>query len=84
MTKRITIKVTAADLARAFLSGTKTGTANVESLGLTSEGRPIRWIELGKNGKILLRGFIGKQDGVIGNTKHVWEQKYRGSAPIDD
>ncbi len=36
MTKRITIKVSAADLARAFLSGTKTGAANVESLGLTS------------------------------------------------
>lgn len=68
----VTIQVSHGDLGRYLDKGI---TGAVPDLGLRSNGRPIKWLILRKNGLIDLKGTINGQ---------VWKQTYRYSAPIDD
>lgn len=73
--RRVTIQVSAADLAAAYFDGTKTGAARVESLGITSKGRQVLRIVIGRNANIIL---------CLKSRGQVWQESHRGTAPIDD
>jgi hypothetical protein len=84
MKMRVTINVSAADLARAYLDGNATGGKLITSLGLTSLGRPIHIIHIARSTrKITLSGVIKSNNPKVKPFR--WEETYSSAgAPIDD
>jgi hypothetical protein len=73
----VTIKTTASDLARAYFAGKLSGCVRVSDLGITSEGRAVRFITITKGSRrVTLTGTIAGRK---------WEQTYSAdSVPLDD
>jgi hypothetical protein len=73
----VTIKTTAANLATAYFGGKVSGCVRVSELGLTSEGRAVRFITITKGARrVTLTGTIAGRK---------WEQTYPAdSVPLDD
>lgn len=73
---KVTISISAADLARAYFDGRLTGCVRAPE-GMTSEGRPVTFIEISRGARRVT--LSGKIHG------HRWEQTYPTDAVrVDD